>query len=302
MLILKAVSLGGLHGYGVLLRLQQLTGRRLQIQQGSLYPALYRLEQRADILEWGEAKTSAKAKFYTLTASGRKQLKAETVLWNSFSTVVAGFQARFRVNHGSSGAANNSKARWTELRFHIECTSPILFAQVSTVRKPCTARALSSAPWKRRRTNAAKPGDFSVWTNFAPTSGLPSVRSGGTRALRRSQFSRWRSASALTRRSSACLMRCALLSARPGRWCSLSVAVGATAHLTCLTARIGPKASGMAAISLSYELTRNVVVNCAGCLGVRQFYETLGIRPYWPQARRFRRSNGRMGGPMRGSP
>jgi transcriptional regulator len=91
MLILKAVSLGGLHGYGVLLRLQQLTGGRLQIQQGSLYPALYRLERKGLIAsEWGESENKRKAKFYTLTASGRKQLKAETVLWNSFSSVVTG--------------------------------------------------------------------------------------------------------------------------------------------------------------------------------------------------------------------
>ena len=91
MLILKAVSLGGLHGYGVLLRLQQLTGSRLKIQQGSLYPALYRLERKGLIASaWGESENNRKAKFYTLTASGRQQLKAETALWNDFSSVVAG--------------------------------------------------------------------------------------------------------------------------------------------------------------------------------------------------------------------
>jgi PadR family transcriptional regulator PadR len=90
LLILKAVSLGGLHGYGVLLRLQQLTGDRLQIQQGSLYPALYRLERKGWIAsEWGESDKKRRARFYRLTASGRKQLKAETVLWNDFSSVVA---------------------------------------------------------------------------------------------------------------------------------------------------------------------------------------------------------------------
>jgi PadR family transcriptional regulator len=90
MLILKAVSLGGLHGYGVLLRLQQLTGDRLQIHQGSLYPALYRLERKGLIAsEWGESDNKRRAKFYRLTASGRKQLKTETVLWNDFSSVVA---------------------------------------------------------------------------------------------------------------------------------------------------------------------------------------------------------------------
>ena len=91
MLVLKAVSLGGLHGYGVLLRLQQLTGGRLQIQQGSLYPALYRLERKGLIAsEWGESENKRRAKFYTLTASGRKQLQAETAFWNDFSSVVAG--------------------------------------------------------------------------------------------------------------------------------------------------------------------------------------------------------------------
>ncbi len=91
MLILKAVSLGGLHGYGVLLRLEQLTGGQLQIQQGSLYPALYRLEHQGLIAsEWGESDNKRKAKFYSLTAAGRKQLKAEEASWNRFSALVAG--------------------------------------------------------------------------------------------------------------------------------------------------------------------------------------------------------------------
>ena len=90
LLILKAVSLGGLHGYGVLVRLQQLTGGQLQIQQGSLYPALYRLERQGLIAsEWGESDNKRKAKFYSLTAAGRKRLKSETDSWNRFSSVVA---------------------------------------------------------------------------------------------------------------------------------------------------------------------------------------------------------------------
>ena len=90
MLILKAVSLGGLHGYGVLVRLQQLTGGQLQIQQGSLYPALYRLERQGLIAsEWGESDNKRKAKFYSLTAAGRKRLKSETDSWIRFSSVVA---------------------------------------------------------------------------------------------------------------------------------------------------------------------------------------------------------------------
>jgi transcriptional regulator len=91
MLILKAVSLGGLHGYGVLLRLEQLTGGQLQIQQGSLYPALYRLERQGLIAsKWGESDNNRRAKFYTLTVAGRRQLKAEEASWNRFSAVVAG--------------------------------------------------------------------------------------------------------------------------------------------------------------------------------------------------------------------
>src|SRR6266513_1693536 len=90
LLILKAISLCPLHGYGVLLRIQQISQDRLQIQQGSLYPALYRLEHQGLITsEWGESENKRKAKFYTLTAAGRKQLKAETESWNRFSMVVA---------------------------------------------------------------------------------------------------------------------------------------------------------------------------------------------------------------------
>src|SRR5579872_3032894 len=91
MLILKAVSLGSLHGYGVLLRLQQLTGGQLQIQQGSLYPALYRLEHQGLIAsEWGESDNKRKAKFYRLTASGRARLRTEADNWNRMASLIAG--------------------------------------------------------------------------------------------------------------------------------------------------------------------------------------------------------------------
>ena len=73
MLILKAVSLGPLHGYGILLRIQQISQNRLEILQGSLYPALYRLEQQGWIAsEWGESENKRKAKYYRLTAAGRR--------------------------------------------------------------------------------------------------------------------------------------------------------------------------------------------------------------------------------------
>ena len=77
LLILKAVSLKPLHGYGVLLRIHQISGEALEIPQGSLYPALYRLETQGLILsEWGESENNRRAKFYTLTAPGRKRLAA----------------------------------------------------------------------------------------------------------------------------------------------------------------------------------------------------------------------------------
>jgi PadR family transcriptional regulator, regulatory protein PadR len=83
LLILKAVSLGKLHGYGVLLRIQQITGGALQVQQGALYPALYRLEQQALIeSEWGTSDNNRRAKFYHLTTDGRARLGQETASWN----------------------------------------------------------------------------------------------------------------------------------------------------------------------------------------------------------------------------
>jgi PadR family transcriptional regulator PadR len=90
LLILKAVSLGPLHGYGVLLRIQQISSDRLQIQQGSLYPALYRLEQQSLIAShWGESENKRKAKYYRLTASGKRALQAETEYWDKMSSAIA---------------------------------------------------------------------------------------------------------------------------------------------------------------------------------------------------------------------
>ena len=82
-LILKAVSLGAQHGYGVLLRIEQITGGAMAIEQGALYPALYRLEHQGLLdTEWGTSDNNRKAKFYSLTAAGRKRLKADTERWN----------------------------------------------------------------------------------------------------------------------------------------------------------------------------------------------------------------------------
>ncbi|NOT08239.1 MAG: PadR family transcriptional regulator [Gemmatimonadales bacterium] len=82
MLILKAVSLGSTHGYGLLLRIQHFSRESLQIQQGSLYPALYRLEHQGLITsEWGESDNRRKAKFYALTVAGRRRLRDEQDGW-----------------------------------------------------------------------------------------------------------------------------------------------------------------------------------------------------------------------------
>lgn len=91
LLILKAVSLGPLHGYGVLLRIQQISGEELVIQQGSLYPALYRLEHQGAIAsEWGESENNRRAKYYSLTDMGRSRLGEETERWNRMSGIING--------------------------------------------------------------------------------------------------------------------------------------------------------------------------------------------------------------------
>ena len=89
LLILKALSLGPLHGYGVLLRIGQISRDRLQIQQGSLYPALYRLEHQGLIAsEWGESENRRKARYYRLTAAGRRRFKEETAYWQRLSEAI----------------------------------------------------------------------------------------------------------------------------------------------------------------------------------------------------------------------
>jgi PadR family transcriptional regulator PadR len=91
LLILKAISLGPLHGYGILLRIQQISKDRLEIQQGSLYPALYRLDRQGWIAsEWGESDNNRKAKYYHLTAAGKRQLQLEAQKWNRMADVIGG--------------------------------------------------------------------------------------------------------------------------------------------------------------------------------------------------------------------
>src|SRR5256712_11749059 len=89
MLILRAVSLNPLHGYGVLLRIRQISGNALEIPQGSLYPALYRLEHQGLIApEWGQSENNRRAKYCTLTAAGRRRLREEAAGWNRLGPAI----------------------------------------------------------------------------------------------------------------------------------------------------------------------------------------------------------------------
>ena len=89
MLILKAISLGPLHGYGILLRIQQISHDALQIPQGSIYPALYRLESRGFLqAEWGESENNRRSKYYELTEAGRGKLKEETAYWGRLTKAI----------------------------------------------------------------------------------------------------------------------------------------------------------------------------------------------------------------------
>jgi PadR family transcriptional regulator PadR len=89
-LILKAVSLGKLHGYAVLLRIEQISGGALLVQQGALYQALARLEHQGLIdSEWGTSDNNRRAKYYHLTAAGRRKLSTETASWNRLSDAIA---------------------------------------------------------------------------------------------------------------------------------------------------------------------------------------------------------------------
>jgi transcriptional regulator len=89
LLILKAVSLGPLHGYGVLLRIQQISHGALLVEQGALYPALFRLVRQGVLkASWGTSENNRRAKFYELTAAGRKRLRDEEAGWNRLATAI----------------------------------------------------------------------------------------------------------------------------------------------------------------------------------------------------------------------
>jgi len=90
LLVLKAVSLGPLHGYGILLRIEQISGRTLLIEQGALYPALFRLVRQGLLTAtWGRSENNRRAKFYDLTASGRRRLREETEGWKRVAAAMA---------------------------------------------------------------------------------------------------------------------------------------------------------------------------------------------------------------------
>jgi PadR family transcriptional regulator, regulatory protein PadR len=90
LLILKTVALGPVHGYGISQRIQQVSREALQVQQGSLYPALHRLEKRGWLqATWGESESGRQAKYYRLSAKGRKQLQIEESEWNRISEAIA---------------------------------------------------------------------------------------------------------------------------------------------------------------------------------------------------------------------
>jgi transcriptional regulator len=89
LLILKALQLEPMHGFGISIRIRQMSAEMLTVEQGSLYPALYRLEERGWIkAEWGVSENNRKAKFYSLTAGGRRQLQTEEQNWANLSTAI----------------------------------------------------------------------------------------------------------------------------------------------------------------------------------------------------------------------
>jgi PadR family transcriptional regulator, regulatory protein PadR len=90
LLILRAVSLGPLHGYGILLRIEQISAGALLVEQGALYPGLFRLVRQGLLRpSWGTSENNRRAKFYELTAAGRKRLREETATWNRLATAIA---------------------------------------------------------------------------------------------------------------------------------------------------------------------------------------------------------------------
>ena len=169
LLILKAVSLGPLHGYGVLLRIGQISGNALLIEQGALYPGLFRLVRQGLLkASWGTSENNRRAKFYELTAAGRKRLREETDSWNRLATAI-GF-ALSRATGGSmklprfaslplAALFHRSQINAEmeeELRSHIQHRADDLERSGLSAPKPSAARASSSAARRSSKKNATK--------------------------------------------------------------------------------------------------------------------------------------------------
>ncbi len=177
LLILKAVSLRAEHGYGVLLRIEQITGGALLVEQGALYPALYRLEEQGLLdTEWGTSDNNRKAKFYSLTAAGRKRLKAETERWTvSAGAVNAALQstggvtcAGFAPSGAGCSVAATSSDRWpTSCRFTSTPARPISCpASACPGPKPSVGHASSSARSKNTRKRAGRASGLRLIDDF----------------------------------------------------------------------------------------------------------------------------------------
>ena len=169
MLILKAVSLGPLHGYGILLRIQQISKDRLEIQQGSLYPALYRLEHQGWITsEWGQSENKRKAKYYRLTAAGKRKLQTEAEKWNRMAELIEGLLGTTAEEVSRCGAAfapgcalcssdRGWKARWTwSCASTLRRLQRIWCAMTCREKKRCGAHALNLGASSGPKRNAAK--------------------------------------------------------------------------------------------------------------------------------------------------
>src|SRR5216117_231791 len=169
LLILKAVSLGPLHGYGVLLRIEQITRGALLAEQGALYPALNRLEHQGLLeSEWGTSENNRRAKFYRLTADGRKRFREETASWNRLAVAIgAAVSAKPQedctgfpgcVHFGrQSGTVLDSSAIWTLRSDSISKREwKTWFAPAFRAKKHGAAHRLSSAAPKLIRTVSEK--------------------------------------------------------------------------------------------------------------------------------------------------
>src|SRR5262245_37720746 len=145
LLILKAVSLGPLHGYGILLRIAQISGQALLVEQGALYPALFRLVRQGLLkASWGTSDNNRRAKFYELTAQGRARLREETEGWNRLANAIASVLS---AQPGEASASARACAR--SARGSSTARPPTRTSTRSCARTSSSARTTSSAPGSR---------------------------------------------------------------------------------------------------------------------------------------------------------